>query len=94
MSALVRAKGKEQRRALLNVCLPSVLNKINKCASDALKGSVHLTPNQIRWLQLFRKQLRTLADRKEPKTVKKRILIQTGGSILPTIFEPYKGAFG
>lgn len=94
MSALVRAKGKEQRRALLNVCSPSVLNKIMKCASDTLKGNVHLTSNQIRRLQPFRKQFRTLADRKVPKTLKKRILIQSGGSILPTIFEPYKGAFG
>lgn len=88
------SKGKEQRRALLNVCPPSVLNKINKCASDTLKGNVHLTTNQIRRLQPFSKQLRTLADRKVPKTLKKKVLIQSGGSILPTIFEPYKGAFG
>lgn len=94
LSALARAKGKEERRALLNTYPPDVFNKINECAYNTLKGNVHLTPGQKRRLQPFRKQLRTLANRRVPKKIKKRILIQSGGAILPLLLGPLAGLLG
>ena len=88
-------------RALIRDGSPELIKVLCECAHNTLKGNVTLTPTQKRKLHKFKKQLRTLADKKKSVKVKKRTL-QTGGflgtllgvavpavaSVLGNIFKP------
>ena len=88
-------------RALMRDASPELVRILCECAHNTLKGNVTLNPSQKKKLHKFKKQLRTLADKKKSVKVKKRTL-QTGGflgtllgvtvpavaSVLGNIFKP------
>lgn len=79
---------KKQRKALLAHCDKDLVLTISEIAINVLKGIVKLSSSQKARLRRFRKQLRTLADRKVSLKHKKRYMVQTGGSLLLSLLPP------
>ena len=70
-------------RALMRDASPELVRILCECAHNTLKGNVSLNPSQKKKLHKFKKQLRTLADKRKSSKEKRRAL-QTGG-FLPAL---------
>ena len=70
-------------RGLMRDASPGLVRILCECAHNTLKGNVSLNPSQEKKLHKFKKQLRTLADKRKSSKEKRRAL-QTGG-FLPAL---------
>ena len=71
------------RRAILANNDKELINSVGECALNVLQGNVKLSKCAKRKLRKFRRQLRTVADRHVSLAVKKKVIIQSGGFIVP-----------
>lgn len=73
------------RKSMLKSADVGVVKAICEIADNTLKGNVKLNPKQKGKLSRHKKVLRKLARRGENWKVKKRVLIQKGGAIIPLL---------
>ena len=58
---------------------------MGECALNVLQGNVKLSNCKKRKLRKFRRQLRTVADKHVPVARKKKVIIQSGGFLVPLL---------
>jgi hypothetical protein len=80
------------RKALLKLADEGLIKAICECADNTLKGHVKLNPRQKKNLSRHKHILRRLAKPGETWKKKKRIIVQSGGFMLPLI-APVLGTF-
>src|SRR5215469_2539513 len=73
------------RKAIIANCKNDLVNVINECALNLLRGNVKLTGCQKKKLCKHRGLLRRLADRRVPLSAKKKAIVQRGGFLLPLL---------
>jgi len=73
------------RRAILANSDKELVNSVGKCALNVLQGNVKLSNCKKRKLRKFRRQLRTVADSHMPLARKKKLIIQSGGVLVPLL---------
>ena len=73
------------RRSLLKLADQDVIRCIVECADNTLKGHVQLTQQQKKNLTRHKKTLRRLAKRGERWRVKRKLIVQSGGFLLPLL---------
>ena len=73
------------RRAILANSKKELLNSVCECDLNVLQGNVKLSNCKKRKLRKFRRQLRTVADRHVPLARKKKLIIQSGGFLVPLL---------
>ena len=73
------------RRAILAHSDRELINSVGECALNVLQGNVKLSKRKKRRLHKFRRQLRTVADRHVPLPRKKKVIIQSGGFLVPLL---------
>lgn len=83
LNALHTLKPKYQK-ALLKSCDEEEINCICECIHNVLKGKVPLEEKAKKKLEKYKNLLRKLV-RKSTKQVRKRLIVQEGGSFLPII---------
>lgn len=83
LNALHTLKPKYQK-ALLKSCDEEEINCICECIHNVLKGKVPLGEKAKKKLKKYKDLLRKLV-RKSTKQVRKRLIVQKGGSFLPLI---------
>jgi hypothetical protein len=62
-----------------------VLNNISECILNVLNGNIRLSDCSKRKLKKHKASLRSLVDKCLPMSVKKRIIIQRAGFLLPLL---------
>ena len=70
------------RRAIIANRDKKLLHSISECALNVLKGTVKLSDCKKRKLRKFKRQLRTIVDKRVPLAGKKKLIIQRGGFIV------------
>jgi len=84
LHVLKDARPKLQRAILANSD-KALINGVGECALNVLQGNVKLS-NCKKWtLRNFRRQLRSVADRHVPLARKKKLIIQSGGFLVPLL---------
>ena len=80
------------RKAIITNCDKDLVNSVSECALNLLHGNVKLSDCTRRKLRKYRRQLRTVVDRRVPLAHKKKVIIQRGGflvslltAVLPTL---------
>lgn len=88
LQALVYASPK-LRRAIIKHADKSLVRLICECSLNVLRGAVPLKESDKKSLKKYRKALRRLIDKRNKSLLKrKKILNQSGGSILPILIAP------
>ena len=73
------------RKAIISNCNRNLVNNISECALNILRGNVRLTDCQKRKLGKFKRQLRTVVDKRVHLARKESLIIQRGGFIVPLL---------
>jgi len=73
------------RRAIIANSDKELLNSISECALKVLRGNVKLSVSKKRKLRKFKRQIRTVVDKRVPLAPKKKLIIQRGGFIVPLL---------
>jgi hypothetical protein len=91
VSYLLRA-GPKVRRVLIKEGRKELVNALCECVLNVLNGNVRVSDAQRRQLARYKKDLRTLVDRR-PKLAEKKRVIQRGGflPILAKVLVPVLG---
>jgi len=84
LHALKKARPKLHRAIIANSD-KELLNSINECALNVLRGNVKLSDCKKRKLREFKRQLRTVVDKHVPVAHKKKLIIHRGGFIVPLL---------
>jgi len=71
------------RRVILANSDKELINSAGECALNVLQGNVRLSNCKKRKLRKIRRQIRTVANRHVPLALKKRLIIQSGGFLVP-----------
>ena len=66
-------------KAIISNCDKDLVNSVSECALNLLHGNVKLSDFTRRKLRKYRRQLRTVVDRRVPLARKKKLIIQRGG---------------
>lgn len=91
LDALARAKPSE-RRDLLKRANFELIKSIVECVENVLNGNVKLDKNHLKRLKRYKSQLRKIKTSSKKWSSKKKVIIQTGGSFLPSLLLPVIGA--
>jgi len=75
----------KQRKMILKMADPSLVKSLCECIHNILTKNVPISSSQERKLCRHKNCLRKLVDKKKPIKSKHKLLIQTGGAILPII---------
>ena len=73
------------RRAILAKSDKELVHSVGECALNVLQSNVKLSNCMKRKLRKFKRQLRTVADRHVPLARKKKLIIQSGGFLVPLL---------
>ena len=73
------------RKSLLKLADQDVIRCIVECADNTLKGHVHLSTKQKQNLKRHKKSLRRLVNRGERWQTKRKLIVQSGGFLLPLL---------
>ena len=84
----------KQRKALLKTADKGLIDAICECCVNLIRGNIKLSTVQKRSLSKHKHKLRTLSNRQTPLKVRKRILNQRGGFILPLLMKLAVPAIG
>ena len=91
----VLAKCKPKIRKIIVEHGPAdVLMSICECSYNLLKGTIPPTQSQKRSLSRYKNHLRTSADNKVSRIMKKRLLNQKGGNLLTALLPPLLSLLG
>ena len=61
------------------------MNRVSECALNLLHGNVKFSDCTKRKLRKYRRQLRTVVDRRVPLARKKKLIIQRDGILVPLL---------
>lgn len=86
LQRLAKSRKKNIRKNILSSCPCKVMKVISEIAKNILSGSIQVPKNKLKLLKLYKHDLRTIANQKDTKKIKK-ILIQKGG-FLPALLKP------
>ena len=78
----------KQRKAILDTLTEEQLRALCEIVVNILKGTVNLSPKQKQKLRKRKRILYQLASKSVPSKTKKELLVQQGGSLLPSILIP------
>ena len=78
----------KQRKVLLETLTDEQLKTLCEVVLNILKGIIHLSPRQQQKLRKKKRVLYQLVSKSIPSKTKKRLLVQEGGSVLPSILIP------
>ena len=84
LRALIKLNPK-QRANVLKDADSDLIIAICECVLNTLKGNVPLTSNQKNKLSRFRRLLHKLVHKPKQWKVKRKLLVQKGGAILPIL---------
>jgi len=73
------------RKAIISNSNRELLNSISECILNVLNGNLKLTVCSKRKLRKHKAILRQVADKRTPASVKKRLINQRGGFLLPLL---------
>ena len=73
------------RKAVISNCNKDLLNSISECVLNVLNGNIRLSDCAKRKLKKYKSSLRSLADRRLPRSAKTKIIVQRGGFLLPLL---------
>ena len=73
------------RKAIISNCDKDLVNCVSECALNLLHGNVKLSDCARKKLRKYRRQLRTVVDRRVPLAHKKKLIIQRGGFLVPLL---------
>ena len=73
------------RKAIISNCNKDLLNSISECALNVLNGNIRLSNCAKRKLKKYKSSLRSLADRRFPRSAKTKLIVQRGGFLLPLL---------
>ena len=73
------------RKAIISNCDRELLNSICECVLNLLNGNVKLSGCVKRKLRKHKAVLRKVADKRVPNSVKKKLIVQQGGFLLPLL---------
>src|SRR5215469_3030864 len=82
---ILKTANPKLRKAIIANCKKDLVNIINECALNLLRGTVKLTDCQKRKLRKHRAILRRLADKHVSLSAKKQAIVQRGGFLLPLL---------
>lgn len=80
------------RRKLIQYYDIDLINTLKECVYNTLKGNIPLSENEISKLKRFKKILRKLFRTDKCLKNTRKIIIQSGGSFLPTLLAPIVAA--
>ena len=72
------------RKAIISICDKDLVNTVSECALNLLHGNVKLS-DCTRNLRKYRRQFRTVVNRRVPLARKKKLIIQHGGFLVPLL---------
>lgn len=84
--SLLAKSPRKSRVILLKSAKKPLIDAISECVYNTLHGNVHLTRSQKLRLSKQAAKLRKIADKKVAWQLKKRILVQEGGSFFSLLF--------
>ena len=70
------------RKAIISNCDTDLVNCVSECALNLLHGNVELSDCARKKLRKYRRQLRTVVDRRVRMARKKTLIIQRGGFLV------------
>ena len=73
------------RKAIISNCDKDLINSVSECALNVLRGNITLSNCKKGRLRKFKRQLRAVVDKRVPVTIKKRLIIQRGGFLVPLL---------
>jgi hypothetical protein len=73
------------RKAIISNCKKNLINSINECVLNVLKGNITLSDYSKRKLKKYKSRHRSLVDKRLPLSAKKRVIVQHGGFLLPLL---------
>jgi len=73
------------RKATISNCDKDLVNSVSEYALNLLHGNVKLSECTRRKLRIYRRQLRTVVDRRVPLARKEKLIIQRGGFLVPLL---------
>ena len=73
------------RKAIISNCDKDLVNYVSECALNLLHGNVKLSDCARKKLRKYRHQLRTVIDRRVPLARKKKLIVQSGGFLVPLL---------
>lgn len=87
LNGLARAKPSE-RRELLKKSNFGLIKSIVECIENVLNGNVKLGKGHIQKLKKYKTQLHKVHKSGKKWSLKKKVIIQTGGGFLPALLIP------
>ena len=73
------------RKAIISNCDNDLVNCVSECALNLLHGNVKLSDCKRKNLRKYRRQLRTVVDRRLHLAREKKLIIQRGGILVPLL---------
>lgn len=87
LDILSRAKQKERKR-ILESSTYKLIKSIVECIENVLRGNVKLDKNKFDKLKRYKNVLRRIRSGSNKWKHKKQIIVQQGGSFLPSLVTP------
>ena len=85
---VVHSSEPEFRQQIILNCDLDLINTINECVYNTLKGNIPLKRSEIMKLQKFKKILRKICGCHDGLEKTRKMIIQSGGEFLPTLLQP------
>ena len=73
------------RKVIISNCNKDLLHSISECVLNVLNGNIRLSDCAKRKLKKYKSSLRSLVDRRLPRSAKTKLIVQRGGFLLPIL---------
>lgn len=87
LKVVLSSEPKLRQQIILN-CDLDLINTINECVYNTLKGNIPLKRSEIIKLQKFKKILRKICCCDDELEKTRKVIVQSGGEFLPTLLQP------
>lgn len=89
---LVKESPPDCRHKIIRYSDLELINTINECVYNTLKGNIPLKKSEISKLKKFKKILRKIFRNVKGLKNTRKIIVQSGGAFLPTLLSPIVAA--
>lgn len=89
---LLKESAPDRRHKIIQHSDLDLINTINECVYNTLKGNIPLKRSEISKLKKFKKVLRKIFRSGRGLKKTRKIIIQSGGEFLPTLLSPIVAA--
>lgn len=80
-----------KRKKILALFGNELVDAVCECAFNVMKNKVKIKDSSKKKLVKYNHHLLALSNKKVPRTVKKKIISQSGGALLPLLIPPVLG---